>query len=214
MLEHVSPDQGNQYYGYLKSHFSNESIIEFCKKNDSIGSPNKYNINGLNYSVSPTSLRYLMHGYLALTQIKKVQDTPVDIVEVGCGYGGLCTAIDYISKIMNVKINSYTFIDLDNPIRLQQKYISLVGTSFPTNFLSASKFGAEVEGTNNFLISSYCFSEIGNDNRNMYINTLIPKVSHGFIAWNFIPLFNFDKDNITSEPEYPMTGPGNLYVYF
>ena len=215
MLEHVSLDQGNSYYNYLKSYFSNNIIIEFCKKNDSIGTPNKYYIDGLNYRVSTTSLRYLMHAYLSLTHLKTVQEILVNIVELGCGYGGLCLAIDYVSKLLNIHINSYTCIDLDHPLKLQEKYLQLVGTSFPVKFESASTFGKDVIGTDNFLISNYCFSEIGSDNRNNYIQTLIPKISHGFMAWNNINLFDFGKKILKSETEYPMTGgDNNLYVYF
>lgn len=215
MLEHVSNEQGNDYYQYLKTCLPNDFIIDFCKKNDRIGSPNLTYIAGLNYRVSSTSLRYLTHAYLSLKHVLKVSNGPVDIVELGAGYGGLCLAIDYLSSPMNVKINSYTCIDLDNPLKLQEKYIKLFGVSFPTNFVSASTFGEDIQGNNNFLISNYCFSEISHENRTKYINTLIPKTSHGFITWNAIPLFNFGKVITNSEPEYPQTGGGsNLYVYF
>jgi hypothetical protein len=217
MLEHVPQDQGGQYYECLKPIFSNNIITAFCNKNDSIGSPIKHYINGLNSNVSPSSLRYLYHAYLSLKHIQTLNLSSIDIVEVGCGYGGLCLAIDYVSNNMNININSYACIDLENPLRLQQRYIETVGTHFPVRFHSAFTFGSDISGTNNFLISNYCFSEIGDENRQKYIEILIPKVSHGFMTWNAIPLFNFGKEFIKVEDENPQTGPAhcrNSYVYF
>jgi len=214
ILEHVSQDDGKQYYKCLKPFFSNECILEFCKKNDSIGSPNKYYIDGLDSLVSPTSLRYLLHAYLSLKHMQSQSMSKVDIVEVGCGYGGLCLAIDYVSKILNISIKSYTCIDLDNPLKLQEMYIGLFGTSFPVKFHSASTFGSGISGTNNFLISNYCFSEIGYENRKKYIEILIPKVSHGFMTWNAIPVFNFGKEFIHIEKESPNKPDSSFFVYF
>ena len=217
MLEHVSQDIGTRYYQLLKPLFSNSIILEFCRINDGVGDPIKSYINGLESSVSPSSLRYLYHAYLSLKHIQTLKLSSIDIVELGCGYGGLCIAIDYVSKNMNINIHSYTCIDLDNPLKLQEIYTTLFQTSFPIKFHSASTFGTDVSGTNNFLISNYCFSEIGDENRKKYIETLIPKVSHGFMAWNFIPVFNFGKDFIRVEPENPQTdlvNSRNSYIYF
>jgi hypothetical protein len=51
------------------------------------------------------------------------------------------------------------------------------------------------------------------DLQKQYIATLFPKVSHGFMAWNNIPLYNFGFET-KSETEVPLTGPVNKYVYF
>ena len=47
----------------------------------------------------------------------------------------------------------------------------------------------------------------------MYIKTLFPKVQHGFMAWNMIPIYDFGF-KYTIEDEYPKTGDFNKYVYF
>ena len=64
-----------------------------------------------------------------------------------------------------------------------------------------------------FLISNYCFSEIPGNLQKEYIAKLFPKVSHGFMAWNHIPVYNFGFD-IKEEVEFPKTGSYNKYIYF
>lgn len=210
MLEHVSPDQGIQYFNLLKSHMTHADISEFCKLNDAIGNPNRHIIPELSMRVSGTSLRYLFHAWIILTN--RPDSSP--IIELGCGYGGLCLAIDFLSKKLNRTIPSYTCIDLDAPLSLQKRYLSNFDLSFPVQFVASSTYGSGIEGSDNFLVSSYCFSEISDMYQKKYIETLFPKVSHGFIAWNNIPLYDFGKPGIRSEPERPMTGPVNLFVYF
>jgi hypothetical protein len=64
-----------------------------------------------------------------------------------------------------------------------------------------------------FLVSNYCFSEISTEFQKKYIDTLFPKISHGFMAWNNSPTYYFGFE-IKEEIEYPKTGNFNRYVYF
>ena len=80
-------------------------------------------------------------------------------------------------------------------------------------FIDSKTFGSSITATNLFLISNYCFSEIDTYLQSMYIKMLFPKVSHGFMAWNFIPIYNFGFI-YKEEDEYPLTGEGNKYIYF
>lgn len=208
VLEHVSQEQGNEYYKLLKyeCNLTDNIIWEFCELNDSIGNPNKYVINGKN--VSPTSLRYLYHAYTAITYFGQPN---LKIVELGCGYGGLCLAINYLSSFLNVTIESYDLIDLDNAIRIQKIYLKNFQLKFTPVFHSSSTYGKDTSG--NLLISSYCFSEIDKEHQVKYLEVLFPKLSKGFITWNHIPLYDIGK-NVTSIVEKPLTGPGNLFVFF
>jgi len=210
MLEHVRQEYSLEYFNLLKSHMSNADISEFCKLNDAFGNPKRHIIPELSLGVSGTSLRYLFHAWIILTN--RPESSP--IVEVGCGYGGLCLAIDFLSKKLHRAIPSYTCIDLDGPLSLQKRYLSNFHLSFPVQFVASSTYGSDIQGSDNFLVSSYCFSEISKVYQKKYIDVLFPKVSHGFIAWNNIPLYDFGKSGIRSEPERPMTGRGNLFVYF
>jgi hypothetical protein len=216
MLEHVSEIQGRQYLECILTltNITTESIIDFCALNDSVGDPVKQIYNGylLNKSVSPSSLRYIYHAHLILTQMKAVGN--VDVVEVGGGYGGLCLAVHYFASKYGVSINSYRMCDLPNIIRLQKIYLDSIPSAPSVEFVDATSYGENIKCDNMFLISNYCFSEISRKNQDIYRQKLFPKVSHGFMAWNNIPVYDF---GFTTRivPEIPNTGGElNKYVYF
>jgi hypothetical protein len=211
ILEHVTTDIGNQYYELLKNLYSNDIIEDFCRLNDSFGNPNKSTIGSLKISVSPTSLRYLYHATLILKHFSN--ESEIHIVELGGGYGGLCLAINFLARITNKVINSYHIIDLDSASKLQKNYLKNFELSFNVDFSSASDYGKNLTRTDYCLISNYCFSEIDMSHQENYIKHLIPKTKTGFLVWNHIQLYNFGK-TVRFENEIPLTGPGNLYVYF
>jgi hypothetical protein len=216
ILEHVTYDQGYLYLAAIKSRFklTDTEIAEFCTRNDGVGDPIKWQYGDI--VVSPTSLRYIYHALLILEYCKNIEVFAPRIVEVGCGYGGLALAVDQFSNRFGIEVSSYTLIDLDEPSSLQQLYLSMHSMSFAPTFESASTYGANVTGSNNFLISNYCFSEIPSTEQQKYMNTLFPKCSHGFMVWNMVPQFDFGK-NVSAELESPLTGgPPNLnyYLYF
>ena len=211
ILEHVSVDQGYKYYSLLKEECNlNDNIIhEFCLQNDSVGNPLKFNINGV--LCSPTSLRYLYHACQVINNIDNR-----DIVEIGGGYGGLCLAIDFLSKLRNVKIKSYTIIDLEEVINIQSIYLDKFSLEYDVTFLSASDYKDKLKSINYFLISNYCISEVDETLRQEYVRCLFPYVENGFITWNFIPVdYNVFKNFKTSvEVEKPLTGNYNFFVNF
>ena len=213
MLEHVSTEFGTQYLQAIQAftQFSLEDIGAFSTLNDSIGSPLKSDYKGL--SISPSNLRYIFQSHLILTHLRSLDLPQIDIVEVGGGYGGLCLALYHFAEKYGVKINSYSIVDLTDPSRLQKLYLSQIAPSLSVEFVNAATFGAEIPKTNMFLISNYCFSEIPDNLQKEYIAKLFPKVSHGFMAWNWIPLYNFGF-TVKDEIEFPKTGPYNRYVYF
>ena len=216
MLEHVSFEQGTLYKAYIEKDttLSSDDIRQFCMLNDSVGSPSRMMFDG-GLICSPTSLRYIWQAYIILTYFKRLTgDEPIDIVELGGGYGGLCLAIHTFAPHLQVNIRSYTIIDLDAPNRLQEKYLAGFPMTFPVSFARANTHGASISGTSNYFISNYCFSEIDNENQNKYIQTLFPKIIHGFMAWNHIPIYNFGFA-IKDTDEVPNTGGRlNRFVYF
>ena len=216
ILEHVTYEQGYLYLAAIKSRFkiTDTEIAEFCTRNDGVGDPIKWKYGDI--VVSPTSLRYIYHALLILEYCKNIGVTAPRIVEVGCGYGGLALAIDQFSERFDINVASYTLVDLDEPSSLQQLYLSMHSMSFIPTFESASTYGANVTGEDNFLISNYCFSEIPSTEQQKYMRVLFPKCLHGFMVWNMIPRFDFGK-TVSAELESPLTtGPPNLnyYLYF
>jgi hypothetical protein len=216
ILEHCSPKFGNMYYEMLRNQYglSNETILTFCSLNDKLGSPIKYTIGSLPNPVSPASLLYLHHAMRTLDHIESLGLDDIDIVEVGCGYGGYAFALDYVSKLRGISIQSYSCIDLDAPLKLQELYINQCNLSFPVYFHSASTYGKNVTGNNLFFVSIYCFSEIEKHHQIGYIRSLLHKTPHGLLIWNHVPLFDIEKQLILVESETPCTGPGNLLVLF
>ena len=214
MLEHVSISDGSNYLNLIKklTPIDENAIVSFCNQNDSIGNPKLESYGNLN--VSPSSLRYLFHSHLILTHLQTLKLDKIDIVELGGGYGGLCLAMYHLANKYNVKINSYTIIDLSSPIKLQELYLKTLNQTPNVSFVDANTFGESIGQNNMFMISNYCFSEISTSFRESYIEKLIPKVSHGFMAWNAIPVFDFGF-KLKIEDEYPNTGGQyNKYVYF
>jgi hypothetical protein len=215
MLEHVNESLGHQYLKLIKETFglSDIDILLYSCTNDSIGNPKKYSYLGVD--VSPSSLRYIFQAMLILKHFQSQEQTTIRIVEIGGGYGGLCLAVNYCLKFFpGLIIRQYNIIDLESPTKLQAKYLSHHKLSFPVHTHLAETYGSDIDaGDDLYLISNYCFSEIDISLQSKYISTLFPKIKHGFITWNNIPLYDIGK-KVTFEEEYPKTGPMNLYVRF
>lgn len=204
ILEHVSQEFGEQYLSLLLNEVGMpiDHIIGFCNINDSFGGPVMYKVGNLPNPVSPTSLRYLYHA----SQVLKSSKGADCFVEVGGGYGGLYLALTYLSK---TPICEYHLVDLDQSINLQRLVLA---DHSNVVYHSASTHGANVPD-NCFFISNYCFSEISPELQKLYIQHLVTRCSHGFLAWNFIPCYDIGKPT-TIEQERPLTYSGNYFVYF
>jgi putative sugar O-methyltransferase len=215
MLEHVNETQGKEYLNLIqsKTSISAEQIKTFCESNDRLGNPNKATFDG--FVASPTSLRYIWHAHTILSWFATFEESKkgLHIVEVGGGYGGLCLAISFFAEQYGVHIASYTIVDIKEPSALQSLYLSKHTLTFPVTFEDATTYGRRIDRVGLFLISNYCFSEISAENQKAYMETLFPKVSHGFIAWNMIPTYHFGFD-MRIEEETPNTGPFNKFVFF
>jgi hypothetical protein len=131
-------------------------------------------------------------------------------VEIGGGYGGLCFYLHSLAPLFNITIVSYTIFDLPDICTLQLKYTEALGISVSTHTLDS----AWDVNPNSFLVSTYAFSELPAELRSAYSEKVLSNVFHGFIAWNNIPLYDFVNTTIKSEPERPLTGPNNLFVWF
>lgn len=223
VLEHVSEQQGRDYLALIlgESHISLEVVAEFCALNDRVGGPIKYRLaDGL--IASPTSLRYIYHAHLILSHCRRLGLPAVDVAEVGGGYGGLCLAIRAFAPSYGVEISSYGIVDLAPVLQLQKRYFEAVGWPAAAEGFDAAGHGVELAATASatgkplFLVSNYCYSELDPENRKRYREILFPSVAHGFLAWNFIPLEGGELgfEGVSSEPENPLTGRGNLYVRF
>jgi len=218
ILEHVSKELGDEYLSVIQDKFSDiynknfSYITALCKINDYIGKPEIYQFDNFT-KCSPSNLRYILHSLLILSYMDKNKLNDIDIIEIGGGYGGLCFYLYKLSHMFNININTYTIYDLPKPLLLQKKYLNYYNiTNVNFNYIS------DTENLKNgsFLISNYAFSEIPIVLQNIYSKNIInPYTSYGFLCWNHIDVYNFvDNKNITVEPEVPLTGNNNKYVYY
>jgi|AntAceMinimDraft_10_1070366.scaffolds.fasta_scaffold30260_2 hypothetical protein len=232
ILEHVSKHHGELYLKLILQEFSCitlEKISGFCVLNDTFGKPVQYYFNEININCSPTSLRYIYHSLLILKHIETTKCS--NIVEVGCGYGGLCLAINYFMSNFSVKITTYNIVDLSEPLILIEKYLLLhkENISIQLAFHDSLTYGRNIIDEDMFFVSNYCYTEIDVEHNKNYTDLLLSKVKHGFITWQnggnkgSYPVSNASNilkhDIIKTEEERPQTDAGydiykNYFVYF
>lgn len=234
ILEHVSYDLGLKYLILIEYEFPQldfDVINEFVTLNDKYGNPIKYDyeIYEKELYCSPTSLRYIYHANLILNYYKKTGCK--NIVEVGCGYGGLCLAIQFFSNRMGIKINNYNLIDFSEVGNLIKQYLSIHKSNIFSiiTIHDCNTYGKNVRDDDLFFISNYCLTEIDTNSNNNYVTTLLPKTKNGFITWqnggngHAYPIESankiINKNIINIEEEKPQTDSGigfckNYFVYF
>ena len=229
ILEHVSKELGDKYLELIETDFDVpfEDIVKFVTINDANGNPKKETFFSGKHRVllecSPTSLRYIYHALVILKYYQTTAST--EIVEVGCGYGGLCLAINYFADLLHIHIDKYHLIDLTDVCHLIRFYLSKHETTvkIPFEMYDSSTFGASIASDKLFLISNYCFTEIDDNYRNNYCLNLLPKVARGFMVWQtcVFPSMTMDilqKNIVKIEEEQPQTclhsEDVNYFVYF
>jgi len=189
ILEHVSYDYGVQYLKLIGDefpHVSLEHILGFVHMNDAIGMPKRYTFIDKHKNAilcSPTSLRYIYHSLVIIEHFKNTNCK--SMVEVGCGYGGLCLAIQYFTKIQGIFIEAYHLIDLQPVCNLIGNYLNYHKSHISSKlaFHASETYGNDIVDANLFFISNYCYTEIEEHHNRAYTKILFPKVSHGFITW-------------------------------
>jgi len=217
ILEHVSYKQGIEYINYIRvlcnNYNYNFNELHWNKyiKNDIYGNPNKFNyyeqlkeIELSTYDISPTTLRYICFGIQILNYIQCNKINNLKILEVGGGYGGQCKILFDICLQFNIKINSYTLIDLEHVSKLQQYYL----TNLKVENIKTLSFDTclqYVDSSYDLFISNYALGEFVTDIQNFYINNILNRCNKFFITWNTKPINSNLKYNNINE-EIPQTG--------
>lgn len=186
ILEHVSYELGKQYILLIDreyKHISYDKLQQYVTINDRIGNPEKkwFTFKENSIVCSPSSLRYAYHALCILEHYAKTQCK--NIVEVGCGYGGLCLAINYFSKPTD--IDTYNIIDLPGACNLIRQYLNLHKEMIRTQMVyhDSDTYGGNIKDKNLFFISNYCYTELSEVHNANYSSTLLPKCDNGFIIW-------------------------------
>lgn len=214
MLEHLSYEHARVYLEYLiKDGLTPDLIQNLCELNDKHGGTSIY---GFPYDIkaSTSSIRYIRHAYDVCNHIKKKNiDSPVRIVEVGGGYGGLCLIMCELAKLLNVSIGEYYIYDISSVQSLQKYYLKNFKEVFDiVKWQDCTTFGETLTtDMSNILVSNYCMSEIPNEYRKKYLTHLLPKIQGAYFAWNWGSKEDLPIDR-EEEPEIPETGPRNTII--
>lgn len=213
VLEHVSYELGYKYLQIIKRDNPQlmEKIDEF-KKNDLLGSPNKYYYEGIG-DISPTTLRYIK----VLSDILKmnIDLNNKDIIEIGPGYGGQCLIIS-----MYFKYHSYCLVDLASPLFLARKYLKLHNIS---NLLFREMHHLKDDTEYYFALSNYAFTECNNKIQDVYFEKVFKNSHHGYITVNspdeLSEVDQYKKEDIINlfnwsdiQNEDPLTSKNNIIL--
>ena len=210
ILEHVSNEDGLKYLEIIKKdylHLLNN--INKYKTNDTMGSPIRYSYTDIG-EISPTTLRYIKVLGEVIENFGGLDD--LDIVEIGCGYGGQAKII---FDTYNVK--SYTFIDLPVVLSLIKEYLSKF--NIDTNKLIFKDITSLTENEKyDLFISNYAYTECTENIRETYFKTILSKCRMGYLTSNFLSHETIDKEiinriqNCSKLNERPSTDDKNFII--
>lgn len=211
VLEHVSRDHGQEYINNTKSQFSDifennkDLIFSLVSQNDKYGKPIKHKYEDFG-QVSPTNLRYVYQSLVILSHMKDNNINHANVIEIGGGYGGLCFYIHNLCQLFEISIDSYKIYDMPDVLELTEKYLRALDI----------EINKEEPKKDSFLISNYAFSELSEEIRKTYSDQVIkPFVSFGFMAWNFIDIYeDFCNCDIEIRSSTANGGvPSNKFLY-
>ena len=186
--EHIMSIRANQCIDYLKTRdiFMNNiaEIKNICKENDKYGKPRLSDIKLLG-RVNARTIEYLYFAFLFLEHLQSFNKTTIDVVEIGGGYGGLCVIMSKICHLFNITINTYIIFDLPYVCKFQKKYTLLNGVT--TNVQDIEKVDMDIIKSGSSCISTYCFDELSQDLKDLYMDKLIiPKANNCFFFWAYM----------------------------
>jgi hypothetical protein len=210
ILEHVNKKDGLKYLEIIKTDYSYLlDNIEKYKTNDTVGTPIKYSYDNIG-EISPTTLRYIKVLGDIINNFGSLDG--LDIVEIGCGYGGQAKTI---FDTYNVK--SYTFIDLPEVLGLIKKYLSKFDINMDKLIFKDINQLTENEKYDLF-ISNYAYTECSENIRETYFNTVLSKSKMGYLTSNFLSHEKIDDEiinriqNCIKIDERPYTGDKNFII--
>lgn len=221
ILEHTSVQNSHQFMNQIIEMYSEYAKLinwGLVKQNDLLGSayiieyPQLSNVIDLDdYFFSPSTVAYAFKSLDILNHIKRSKLNSVDILEIGAGYGGQCKMIFDMAELFDIKIKSYTLVDLYWPNKLQEKYLKELGYLNRIQFIS---YESLVEGKDlpdfNYLISIYALGEFTEETQQFYIDKM-DNFTYHYLVWN---THKIQEQFLLSdiEEETPKTGPYNVVI--
>ena len=223
ILEHVSKTLGDKYANKLiENYFEYLKLLnwEAIRENDKYGNPLKedYTIffrsffNADNYKFSPSTLRYIYTGLQILSDfVSKNSKKEIDIIEIGCGYGGQAKVLYDLAPLFDITIKTYTACDLTEASLLQKRFLN----NFNIDFIPIQYENLKNHSTTEYdlCISNYCLGEIIEDIQNEYIEAIVKHCTNVFIIWNTKKINPYlTGEQFENIPEVPQTGTCNVII--
>lgn len=193
IVEHTPIHMAHKVCSYIAQTFGYIPDILWArvKENDEIGNAKKEKFNlpfikdvdKREERVSTSTLRYFMFAMDIVFMLRHIQ-TPLSIVEIGAGYGGLCKIFLDVCDYYNVSVKKYTIIETSCGIQLSQMYLNKVPKANVMIEFKDCKDKLTYDSVYDLCISTFGFSELSTYHRHRYRDTLIPLCVRGYIVWN------------------------------
>lgn len=224
IIENVNKTFGDLYLQNIEKYPETSQIDwTLIKRLNDIGSPQMetFGINNQQIPLSPTTLRYVQYSLDILTYMKKTETNNPDIIEVGGGYGFQAVLLCEFAKFFSINIRSYTIVDLPEATNMQNQYIKACQIDIPYTTMVCYNITENTFQPSNrsFFISNYALGELTKELQDFYIETIVKKMAHGYICWNFSvgnPYIHnyFNQPTVISEEENPQTNcpPVKSYI--
>jgi hypothetical protein len=220
ILEHVSYPLGLKYLNKIKSYgISTEQILPTIQILDSVGRPRIFDYPELGQA-SPTSLRYIAIS-AEIQHIFNFQ-SPIDIAEVGVGYGG-----QYVALARELRVNKFMAYDLPQVQELMHRFVSRATNFDVTEKIKLIDIYNLYTNAQQLFISNYAFSELPRNIQLEYLTKVASNSDCGYMIMNS-GLTNYTGrtygklpvstilENLpaTAEifPEWPNSGPDNYLL--
>lgn len=175
ILEHLSEAQGHEYLKLVLSR--NDGLLSSAMENvfklDEIGNPIKYQYEGFDIALSPTTLRYIkvasdLNGLFGKSLNR--------IAEIGCGYGGQTLVNDQLLKFKHATLFDLPFVN-----DLIKRYLN---TMLLDGAYRTTTINEEVPGKYDLVISNYAFSELPSALQVVYIQKVLANSERGYLTMN------------------------------
>ena len=174
VLEHATEAQGQDCFDIIVK--EQRDLLQYFPRfhaNDLLGDPITFRYAIGRYS--PTTLRYIK----ILGDLKTIFSdlNNLDIIEIGCGYGGQCKVISDVFAY-----RSYRIIDLSYVMPLIVKYLDRCDV--PRVHYGRTNQMVEKDHFD-LVISNYAFSECIKKVQDDYMQTILYKSRRGYITYNY-----------------------------
>lgn len=176
ILEHVSKDQGSEYLAIILSRndgLMNDPATQRVLQLDEVGNPIKYQYEGYDCPLSPTTLRYIkvasdVHGLFG----KGIER----VAEIGCGYGGQTLVNDQLLDYKHATLFDLPFVN-----ELIRRYLN---SMLLKGFYKVTTVNESQAETYDLVISNYAFSELPSPLQKAYIHKVLSQSQRGYLTMN------------------------------